>query len=121
MADIQPCPESPNCVSTDAASEQHALLPFVINDTRINSWELIQKTIVNLPRTKLVTSTDDYLHVEFTSLIFRFVDDVEIQLNKDNSLTVRSASRTGHSDFGANRKRVENIRQILLEQQLLMP
>jgi len=41
----------------------------------------------------------------------RYVDDVELRLDENKQLIhVRSASRVGHSDLGANRKRVARIR-----------
>ena len=56
---------------------------------------------------------ESYLHYEFTSLLLRFVDDVEF-LFDDETKTVhfRSASRTGYGDFGVNRKRMEEIRSL---------
>ncbi|CAB1059228.1 hypothetical protein D1BOALGB6SA_3986 [Olavius sp. associated proteobacterium Delta 1] len=45
------------------------------------------------------------------SLIFQFVDDVELLFSDEKNLIhVKSASRIGYSDLGANRKRVERIR-----------
>jgi uncharacterized protein (DUF1499 family) len=69
-------------------------------------------TIVrSLPRTTVVTETDAYLYVEFTSALFRFVDDVEFFADGNAKLIhVRSASRLGKSDLGVNRKRIEAIR-----------
>jgi uncharacterized protein (DUF1499 family) len=67
--------------------------------------------MAGLPRTKLVQEDDGYLHYEFTSLLLRFVDDVEF-LFDDETKTIhfRSASRTGYGDFGVNRRRMEDIR-----------
>lgn len=67
--------------------------------------------VKSMKRSKIVTVSDHYLHVEFSSLIFRFVDDVEFALD-DTTGTVhfRSAARLGYSDFGVNRKRMEEIR-----------
>lgn len=72
---------------------------------------MLKATIADLPRTKLVEEEEAYLHYEFTSLLLRFVDDVEFLLD-DETKTVhfRSASRTGHGDFGVNRRRMEDIR-----------
>ena len=65
-----------------------------------------------MPRSQIVSSTNTYIHVEFTSLIFRFVDDVEFLFDDEKKLIhVRSASRVGYSDLGANRNRVEEIRK----------
>jgi uncharacterized protein (DUF1499 family) len=67
--------------------------------------------IASLPRAKVMTDSDTYLHVEFRSLVFRFVDDVEFLADDDAKVIhVRSASRVGHSDLGANRRRIETIR-----------
>jgi uncharacterized protein (DUF1499 family) len=58
-----------------------------------------------------MTDSDTYLHVEFTSFVFQFVDDVEFLADDAvKILHVRSASRVGHSDFGANWRRIETIR-----------
>ena len=48
--------------------------------------------------------------------MFRFVDDVEFHLRSaEGVIAVRSASRIGTSDFGVNRRRVERIRDRLIE------
>jgi uncharacterized protein (DUF1499 family) len=75
----------------------------------------VLKTVVaGLPRTKLIEEDENYLHYEFTSLLFRFVDDVEF-LFDDGTKTIhfRSASRTGYGDLGVNRRRMEEIRSHL--------
>ena len=41
-----------------------------------------------------------------------FVDDVEFLFPKEKIIHVRSASRIGYSDFGANRRRVEHLREL---------
>jgi uncharacterized protein (DUF1499 family) len=59
----------------------------------------------------MVTVEDRYIHAEFTSALFRFVDDVEFQIDAESGLIhFRSASRVGRSDLGVNRKRMESIR-----------
>jgi len=56
------------------------------------------------------TGRNQYLHAEFRSAVFGFVDDVEFYVSPPGTLQVRSASRTGYSDFGVNRERVETLR-----------
>ena len=70
----------------------------------------------SLPRTKLVEEDESYLHYEFTSLMLRFVDDVEFVFD-DESKTIhfRSASRTGYGDLGVNRSRMEQVRGLVGE------
>jgi uncharacterized protein (DUF1499 family) len=70
--------------------------------------------VKEIPRTEIASQTDTYLHVECRSLVFRFVDDLELELRPgDGIIAVRSASRKGHSDFGVNRRRVEDLRERL--------
>ncbi|HEY5717459.1 MAG TPA: DUF1499 domain-containing protein, partial [Motiliproteus sp.] len=60
----------------------------------------------------LVRVQDDYLAATFTSSLFGFVDDLEARLELDKQqIQLRSASRVGHSDLGANRTRVELLRR----------
>jgi uncharacterized protein (DUF1499 family) len=64
-----------------------------------------------MPGATVVTVRPDYLHAEFASALFGFVDDVEFVVDPGaSSIQVRSAARMGYSDMGVNRKRVEAIR-----------
>lgn len=72
----------------------------------------LKSALANEKRITIVTEQDAYLHIEARSLIFRFVDDVEFLIDSGQQrVQVRSASRTGYSDLGVNRRRVERIRR----------
>jgi len=73
---LGPCPASPNCVSTQASDEGHAIVPFRYRKSRAEAKEALKEIIRSLPRTKLVEEDESYLHYEFTSLLIRFVDDL---------------------------------------------
>jgi uncharacterized protein (DUF1499 family) len=109
------CPASPNCVSSDAAADDtHFIAPYRLQTQAAAGWSRLAKVVSSLPRTTVVSVTEDYLHAECKSLIFRFVDDLEFHLRPDESLiAVRSGSRLGYSDLGVNRRRVEQIRDAL--------
>jgi uncharacterized protein (DUF1499 family) len=80
----------------------------------IASPEALKEIVRSLPRTKLVGEDESYLHYEFTSLLFRFVDDVEFLFDDDTkTVHFRSASRTGYGDLGVNRKRMEQVRDLV--------
>lgn len=113
---LRPCPSSPNCVSTQAQDEGHAIAPFYYRKSRAEAKEALKEVIRPLPRTKLVEEDEFYLHYEFTSLLLRFVDDVDF-LFDDESKTIhfRSASRTGYGDLGVNRARMEQVRAFVGE------
>ena len=115
---LDPCPSSPNCVSTQAQDAGHAIPPIRYRKSRVEAKEALKEVIRSLPRMKLVEEDEAYLHYEATSLLLRFVDDVEF-LFDDETKTIhfRSASRTGYGDLGVNRKRMEQVRA-LVEQRL---
>lgn len=108
------CPGSPNCVSSDAADGDHWIAPFRLRGDPATAWRKLEAVLSSLPRITRVQSTDGYLHVEARSVVFRFVDDVEFHLRFEvGEIAVRSASRVGYSDLGVNRRRVENLREVL--------
>ncbi|MFO0844973.1 MAG: DUF1499 domain-containing protein [Gemmataceae bacterium] len=108
---LAPCPETPNCVCSQGGDPQHAVQPLRLTGDPDAAWRRLQAAVATLPRTAVVRVTDDYLHAECTSLVFRFVDDLECLLDRDaKAIQVRSASRAGRSDLGVNRRRVEAIR-----------
>jgi uncharacterized protein (DUF1499 family) len=75
------------------------------------AWPAVRGSVENLPRTRIVAVTSDYLHAECASAVFGFVDDLELHLRRaEGVIAVRSASRLGHSDLGVNRRRIENLR-----------
>jgi uncharacterized protein (DUF1499 family) len=108
---LAPCPASPNCVSTQATDDEHRMEPIPFTGSSEKAMQRIKDVVAQMPRTKIVTVEDDYLHAEFRSAIFRFVDDVEFMVDPEAQLIhFRSASRVGHSDLGVNRRRMEKIR-----------
>lgn len=117
---LAPCPDRPNCVSSDATDEEHRVEPYRLKVAPEQAWHGLQNVLAAEPRTRLITADDRYLHVEVESAVFRFVDDTEFLLRSDEAIiAVRSAARTGYSDFGVNRKRVERIRAELRARELV--
>ena len=108
---LRPCPSSPNCVNSMVNEDEvHRIEPF-----RGVSLAELRELLQNEESVEIVTDHDNYLHAEFTSLIMRFVDDVEFfSIAEEQVIHVRSASRLGSSDLGANRRRVEGLRTKLL-------
>jgi uncharacterized protein (DUF1499 family) len=121
---LLPCPDTPNCVHTgDRHPPGTAPLLLSVDALSQSPDQLaaaLQEAVEALPRTRVVhseTSGDLYLHAEARSLVFRFVDDLEIHLGAESGeLVVRSASRMGRSDLGVNGRRVEDLRGLLMEQ-----
>ena len=107
---LAPCPDSPNCVSTQSQGKRHAMKPLPFLQTREASRDIILSILKGIKRTTIVTLTETYIHVEFRTALFRFVDDVEFFLDEtDRVVHFRSASRVGYYDFGLNRKRMSEF------------
>jgi len=90
---LAPLPDSPNCVSSMTDKASASMEPLDVVSIHQPLEKLKQTIELEIPRARLVTESENYLHYEFTSLLFRFVD--------------------GYSDVGANRKRIETIRAAL--------
>jgi uncharacterized protein (DUF1499 family) len=113
---LAPCPNSPNCVSTQSDRKRHAMQPLPFLHTREASRERILAIIKGMRRTKIVTVTDSYIHAEYRTAFLRFVDDVEFFLDETARVVhFRSASRVGYYDFGVNRRRMKEISEKYVE------
>lgn len=114
---LPPCPESPNCVSSDAPPGSHFIAPFMIVGDPAKAWQAVVQTVSTWPRTRVVAEGPTFLEAERRSALLRFVDDLELRLRAaEAEIAVRSASRLGWSDMGVNRKRVEALRAALKAQ-----
>jgi len=110
IAVLSPCPNSPNCISSLSREPRHAMPPLPYLKSGQESMDRLFRIVQGMKRAKIVSATPNYLHVEFRSALFQFVDDVEFVL--DDAARVihfRSASRTGWYDFGVNRSRMTQI------------
>ena len=110
---LSPCPDSPNCVSSQSSDKKHFIEPVRYEGTEQTPMERIIEVIQGMKRCRIITMDNHYIHAEFTSAFFRFVDDVEFYFDsKAKIIHMRSASRIGYSDFGVNRQRMEEVRSL---------
>lgn len=120
MADnnlLAPCPSSPNCVSSLSGNEDRRVQPLDVSDNRETSMERLQAVLDTLPRVEYDVVGQSRIQARFKSLILRFTDDVTFYVRETGVVEVRSASRVGYWDLGANRRRVESLREQLAETQ----
>lgn len=97
-------PEHPQMRGADIA-------PLAYAGSGADAMARLAKLLGDLPGIKLVVNHADYLRAECSTPWLRFTDDLEFWLDPAlQVIQVRSASRLGQLDFGANRKRVEAIR-----------
>jgi uncharacterized protein (DUF1499 family) len=105
---LQSCPDSPNCVCSEYPGDSgHYVEPITAGD----NTGILRQAIAELGGT-IKTDTANYIAATFRSPLFGFVDDLEIRIDDaGNQIHLRSASRVGRGDLGANRKRVQRLRQ----------
>lgn len=111
---LTPCPETPNCVSTQAHphDDAHYLAPIAFVGSAERVVGLIDDVVTARPRTKRVAREGAYLRYEFETYLMRFVDDVEFWVDaQDQAIHFRSASRFGGGDMGANRTRMRSLEE----------
>ena len=117
---LAPCPNRPNCVSSEARPGRNFIEPYIPIVDPHRAWKELTKVVSDLPRTIIKISDEFYLHAESKSRFFGFIDDIEFRLQpEENRIAVRSASRTGYSDLGVNRKRIEFIRKNLKSRRVI--
>jgi uncharacterized protein (DUF1499 family) len=113
---IGDCPPSPNCVSSLAQDEARRIGAIPFDGPPEAAFERLKRALAAEPRTRVVEERQDQwtLRAEAASLLFRFVDDLEFQLDPERKLLhLRSASRVGYWDLGVNRRRAERLRAAL--------
>ncbi|UYP44407.1 hypothetical protein NEF87_000692 [Candidatus Lokiarchaeum ossiferum] len=113
---LQACPDIPNCVCSYSKEKNSKIEPYSFSKSIKEQNSILIEIIQKYPRTRIIKNEINYVYAEFRSLAWRFIDDVEFFLDETaKCIHFRSASRIGTNDFGMNRKRMEDIRQLLKE------
>ena len=108
---LAPCPDRPNCVGSEWSDRAHRVEPLDLEGDPDLAWQRLRKVIVQMGG-HIEQDTGGYLHATFRTPLLRFRDDLECRLDSaEGVIHLRSASRVGYSDLGANRRRVEALRR----------
>ncbi|MEP7328172.1 MAG: DUF1499 domain-containing protein [Betaproteobacteria bacterium] len=111
---LAPCPDKPNCVSSQATDAGHVVAPLAYSGSAVAAMKALVTIVTATPGATIIVARDDYLQATFATSLMGFVDDVEFYIEPTRKvINVRSASRLGTSDLGVNRKRVEALRHAL--------
>ncbi|MEO0828294.1 MAG: DUF1499 domain-containing protein [Cyanobacteria bacterium J06635_15] len=108
------CPSSPNCVNSqaDPSDQEHFITPIAHSGSPSEAIAKLKAIIEGMERSTIIEANDTYLWAMFTSKLMGFGDDLEFYADPNSGvIQVRCAARLGRSDLGANRKRVEAIRE----------
>jgi uncharacterized protein (DUF1499 family) len=110
------CPHNNNCVSSFArmADLAHYVVPLQFEGSIEEAREQVTTLLQEQMMVNVISSSGDYIHAEYRTAFWGFIDDLELYFDEDASMIyVRSASRLGGNDFGANRQRIELLRNDL--------
>ena len=114
-----PCPKMHCCVSTmsDKNDKKHYIEPISYQVDIEKAMEKIINIVNSMKRTKILKKTEDYLHVLFTTALLRFKDDVQFYFDDNQKIIhFKSQSRLKGYDYNTNRKRMEKIRKLFLNE-----
>ncbi len=113
------CPATPNCVCSEPGTPDDRRVdafPLSADDADdgpgdpLAAWGLLKAAIDDRGGT-LQSDTGAVLHAVFKTPVLRFPDDLFARLDGSAGvIQIRSSSRVGRSDLGANRRRVEALR-----------
>ena len=109
---LQPCPDAPNCVSSQAHphDQDHYLPPLAFAGDPERVAETIDEVVLGRPLTERAERDGRYLRYAFQTYLMRFTDDVEFWIDDARQeIHFRSASRVGRDDLGTNRTRMRSV------------
>jgi uncharacterized protein (DUF1499 family) len=113
---------TPNVISSQAGlypnhpqAAYAAIEPLPLRGDMAASMASLVKALQGMPGVTLIEQRPDYLYAQAETRLLKYTDDVEFWFNPEKqSIDMRSASRLGKSDLGANRKRLESVRAAYL-------
>ncbi len=108
-AGLPPCGPLPNCVNSEYREGASAIDPIIASPAQ---WQALKTWLATQPDWTITSANGDFLQAVAKTPMMRFRDDVQLRFDADAGvIQVRSSSRLGISDMGANRARVERLRQ----------
>ncbi|MCG6152813.1 DUF1499 domain-containing protein [Leptospira bandrabouensis] len=118
--ELRGCPPSPNCVSSQSMQYNfiHKIDPITYTTSRQVAYERISKYFHESENIWISEEKEgEYIRVIFFTKVFRFPDRVEIYFPEDKQeAQIRSQSILGLWDIFANRRRVNQFRELLAKE-----
>lgn len=109
---LRACPQSPNCVCSEYEDVAAYIEPLTFACEPQPALRSLVDFLEAEPNAEVLEWNERYVHAVYTTRFLKFADDVEFRADPlQRVIQVRSASRIGHSDFGANRDRIEDLRR----------
>ena len=109
-SELAPCGSFPNCVSSsDSGSAGIEAI-----DATPEQWASLKRWLASQPDWLVEIDKGNFLQAVAVTPTMRYRDDVQFLYDPaTSSIAIRSSSRLGIGDMGANRKRVEALRELI--------
>ena len=105
---LPPCGMLPNCVNSASGTGGSAIAPL---QATTEQWQALKRWLAAQDNWTITEDSPDFLQAVVKTPLMQFRDDVQLVFNRqDDDIQVRSSSRLGISDMGANRRRIESLR-----------
>ncbi len=114
---LLPLEDKPNNVSTQTNDTKKKLDPLPYKGSKEDSKKRLKSILESMDKVVIKNENDSMIYAIETSSFFKFKDDIDFLFSDEEQVIhFRSASRVGHSDFGVNKKRMETIRRLYMEE-----
>jgi uncharacterized protein (DUF1499 family) len=111
MQVLPACGLLPNCVNTQSGRGIQGGEPIRANAAQ---WAQLKSWIARQGDWQIIIDDDSFMQAVVTTSAMKFQDDVQLLfVARDGHIQVRSSSRYGISDMGANARRIETLRDQL--------
>ncbi|GAB6094559.1 DUF1499 domain-containing protein [Desulfatiferula olefinivorans] len=107
---LVPCPKKPNCVVSNPLDPKHYIYPIPYATDQEVAFGVLREVVTAMEGCTIIEETPLYFRLECLDGGGDVEADVELYFPNEPVIFIRSASRGGYWDFGANRKRLEWIR-----------
>ena len=112
--DLAPCGSAPHCVSSQETRSDFQVAPMRYTGSAVAAREKLVRVLKRMESMgyAVLVNEGDYVRATYTSGTMKYVDDLEFVFSQSERgvIHVRSSSRIGYADFGANRRHVEEVR-----------
>ncbi|GAA0742544.1 DUF1499 domain-containing protein [Clostridium oceanicum] len=110
---LREIPDKDNAVSTETKIENKRIEPLSFKSTLEKTKEAMKKSLSSYGNIKIKEEKRNYIYAVDTTGKMKFHDDIEIYFDEKNKkIQYRSASRSGYSDMGVNKKRYKEISKV---------
>lgn len=111
---LSPCGNLPNCVNSQSGRGLQSIKPIQANREQ---WVMLKEWISQQDDWQIIIDDELFIQAVVSTPLMKFRDDIQLlYLAESDLIHVRSSSRLGLSDLGANANRVEKLRGVLVSE-----